>query len=450
MGTKFISRPIKHYLAKLGLALFKGLNVLLKSFFSFLKFILKPFNLILNIFYRYFLLKVYKLFYLLNKLIKKIIPADRVKIVYLFINKYILHVIIILIVVGISFANVFTAETKAEGFGEKSILFALATGETLENKFKEETLEPNQPQVTSYLETETTSVSAPQTVLTDEKAPVEEEELAMAEDSSALVKPELASIEESKQQRNKTLEYLVLEGDTISSIAEKFNISTNTILWENNLSKFSLIKPGQKLSILPTSGISHKVAKGDTLNKLAEKYQADKQKIMDFNKFIDETDLIVGDIVIIPDGQQYYAPVTTTKLASVSQIFNPTKVSVPSGVKMAWPTTARRISQYFNWRHVGLDIDGEFGDPIWAADDGVITKVAYLKYGYGYHVIIDHGGGKSTLYAHFQKIYVTQGQKVTRGTVLGEMGSTGYSTGSHLHLEVRINGKKYNPLNYIR
>ncbi|MFC1598679.1 peptidoglycan DD-metalloendopeptidase family protein [Patescibacteria group bacterium] len=342
-------------------------------------------------------------------------------------------------------------ETRAETFGEKSILFALATGGNLEDEYIEETVESYQPQLTSYLETSTTAVTATQQILTTEEADEEEEELVMTGDSAALVKPEISSIQAAKKYRDKIIEYQVQGGDTIGSIADNFSISSDTVLWANNLSKHSIINPGQLLNILPTTGVSHKVASGDTISKIAKKYQSDNEKIIDFNKLADESDIQVGQIVIIPEGQPYYAPIKpNTQLASLKQIFTPSHINVPTGTKMSWPSYAHRISQYYSWRHLGLDIDGEFGDPIWAAEDGIVTKVAYLKYGYGYHVIVDHGGGKTSLYAHFQKIYVNQGQAVARGDVLGEMGSTGYSTGSHLHLEIRFGSKRYNPLNYIR
>jgi LysM repeat protein len=421
------------------------------SFFSFVKKVLAiPFKGITLFIYKNIIINIYKLFYFISKTFNIIIPSERIRPLYIFLNKYISHIIVILLVVSISFANFFTSETRAEGFGEKSVLFALATGGNMEEQYIEETMESSQHEVTSYLETQTTAVSATQNIYTNEEVSIQEADILIADEGSALVKPEFSSIEASKAHRDKIVEYTVQGGDTIGSIAQNFNISTNTILWSNGLSKYSLIKPEQILTILPTSGISHKVGSGDNLAKIAKKYSADNEKIIEFNKLADASDIQVGQLLIIPEGQPYYAPTPRPKLASVGQIFKPTHVNVPAGSKMAWPTTARRISQYFNWRHHGLDIDGGFGDPIWAADDGVITKVAYLKYGYGYHVIIDHGGGKTTLYAHFQNIYVKQGQRVARGDVLGEMGSTGYSTGSHLHFEVRFGSKKYNPLSYIR
>lgn len=453
MGKKHISRSIKHFFVKFLLTFIKGFNQIIKSFFCFLKkLFLKPIKKILIIFYKLIILNFYKSYYLLGRLIKLIIPSDKIKPVYLFLNKYISHIIIIILVISVSFANFTNTETRAEGFGEKSYLFALATGGNMEDEYIEETLASiEQPAVTSYLNSQTTAVSANQQILTTKEAAKQEDNSVLAGDSSTLVKPEISSMEASKKHRDKPVEYIVQSGNTISSIADKFGISTNTILWENSLSKSSLIKPDQKLTILPTSGVSHKIASGDTIAKIAKKYQAEEEKIIEFNKLADATDIQVGQTIFIPEGQPYYVPIkTNTRLASVKKIFTPTQVSAPTGGKMLWPTTARRISQYYNWRHTGLDIDGDFGDPIWAPEDGVVTKVAYLKYGYGYHVILDHGGGKTTLYAHFQKIYVQPGQTVARGEILGEMGSTGYSTGSHLHFEVRFSGKKYNPLNYIR
>ncbi len=454
MGKKFkyISSQIKYFLIKLLLATIKGFKLTIKSFFNLLKkTILKPLQFLGFIFYKYIIINFYKIYLYLKKIKKIILPSEKIKPIYLFINKYISHIIIILLVATISFANILTPETRAESFGEKSILFALATGSNLEDEYIEETIESIQPKINDYLESKTNAISAPQQILTNEEAIGGENKINIIDYGSAVVKPELASMEASKKQRDKIIEYEVQSGDTISSIAQNFGISTETVLWANNLSKYSLIKPGQNLTILPTSGISHKVASGDNLNKIATKYKANKEKIIEFNKIVDDSDIQVGQTLIIPEGQPYYEPVkSTTSLASIKKIFKPSHVTVSSGKKMAWPTYARRISQYFNWRHRGLDIDGEFGDPIWAADDGVVSKVAYLKYGYGYHVIVDHGGGKSTLYAHFQKIYVQQGQHVARGDVLGEMGSTGYSSGSHLHFEVRFGYNKYNPLSYIR
>jgi len=115
-----------------------------------------------------------------------------------------------------------------------------------------------------------------------------------------------------------------------------------------------------------------------------------------------------------------------------------------------WPTPSHRINQYFRYGHTGLDIDGDFSSPIYASAAGVVSKVAYLNYGYGYHIIITHADGSQTLYGHASKIFVTQGQRVNQGQTIAMVGTTGRSTGTHLHFEIIIDGRKLNPLSYIR
>lgn len=116
---------------------------------------------------------------------------------------------------------------------------------------------------------------------------------------------------------------------------------------------------------------------------------------------------------------------------------------------MNWPAGVRKITQYFSWRHTGLDIAGPLGTPIYAADSGTVEIEGWGS-GYGNQIVINHGGGKKTRYAHLSKFYVEKGEAVTKGQAIAAMGSTGWSTGSHLHFEVIINGTKYNPLNYIK
>ena len=142
---------------------------------------------------------------------------------------------------------------------------------------------------------------------------------------------------------------------------------------------------------------------------------------------------------------------TTKSYTGIEAIKNIVKPAPQKTVanKMAWPTVGNRITQYYSWRHKGLDIANKTGTPLFAADTGTIEFVAWSN-GYGYNIIINHGGGKKTRYAHMSKFYVSKGDSVTKGEAIGEMGSTGWSTGPHIHFEVIINGVKYNPLNYIR
>ena len=116
---------------------------------------------------------------------------------------------------------------------------------------------------------------------------------------------------------------------------------------------------------------------------------------------------------------------------------------------MQWPTPSRRLNQYFKFRHTGIDIDGDVGSPVYAADSGVVESVVYARYGYGYHVVINHGGGRETLYAHNSKIFVKPSKSVKRGQSIAAIGLTGRTTGAHLHFEVIMNGGKRNPLSYL-
>ena len=123
--------------------------------------------------------------------------------------------------------------------------------------------------------------------------------------------------------------------------------------------------------------------------------------------------------------------------------------NVVAGDGFVWPAGVRRISQYYSWRHTGLDIAGPTGTNIYAMDSGVVT-FSGVSNGYGYNILVDHGNGMKTRYAHASKLYVEKGETVTKGQVIMAMGSTGWSTGPHLHFEVIVNGAKKNPLSYIK
>jgi murein DD-endopeptidase MepM/ murein hydrolase activator NlpD len=205
---------------------------------------------------------------------------------------------------------------------------------------------------------------------------------------------------------------------------------------------------------LPTNGVSYKIAKNDTLAKIATKLNSDTAKIIDFNRLVDQSDIQVGQIIIVPEGKPYVAPLPPVKpkLASINQIFKGPVIedNEPDNGKMLWPNGCTRITQYFGWKHTGLDIACPAGTPIRAAEDGVVYLVEYKNTGYGHHIRIDHGGGKATVYGHMTTMYVSVGESVKRGQVIGLEGSTGHSTGPHLHFEVRLNNKVTNPLSYIR
>jgi LysM repeat protein len=254
----------------------------------------------------------------------------------------------------------------------------------------------------------------------------------------------------SEKMRDKIIEYVVVEGDTVSSIAKKFDVSTDTILWQNDLGIRDKIKPGSVLEILPVTGMSRKVQKGDTVYSIAKKYDASPQAIVDFpfNVFTnDETfELAIGQIIIVPDGIKPKATQTTPRIRRIT----PDAGTVVASGQFVWPAGGR-LSQYFAWYHKGLDIANKGRPNIVAADSGRVIVAGWPDgYGYGNRVMIDHGNGYRTLYAHLSTIYVIAGQTVSRGAAIGRMGCTGRCTGTHLHFEVIRNGVYLNPLSVLK
>lgn len=269
----------------------------------------------------------------------------------------------------------------------------------------------------------------------------------------AIVKPGLAATSKGIRPREGIVEYLVLAGDSVSTIAAQFGVSVNTILWENDLSAYSLIRPGDKLRILPMSGVAYSVKRGETLASIALKHGIEQNVILEANKLGSGEVLAVGQKLIIPGGKELYvAPARVARssaAASITDLFKPGNLKSIVSNKLAWPTVGARITQYYSWRHHAVDIANKTGTPIYACDTGVI-EVAGWGTGYGNQIVINHGGGTKSRYGHMSKFYVKKGQTVEKGEVIGLMGSTGNSTGPHLHFEYIINGVKYNPLNYLK
>lgn len=260
-----------------------------------------------------------------------------------------------------------------------------------------------------------------------------------------------------KMERAAVVYHEVKSGETVSSIAQNYGISIATILWSNNLTARSYIRPGDKLKILPTSGVVHKVKRGDTLAKIAKLYSTELEKIIKANKLKEDgSDIVIGEELLIPGGviqapKPVYIPTTRryTQLSSVAA--PPPSISAPAGSGYLWPASVRHITQYFGWRHTGLDIAGPTGSAIYATKNGsVIRSQCGWNGGYGCYIILDHGNGIQTLYAHISHLYVSAGEQVLQGQTIATIGSTGRSTGPHLHFEVRVNGRMQNPLRYIR
>jgi murein DD-endopeptidase MepM/ murein hydrolase activator NlpD len=253
----------------------------------------------------------------------------------------------------------------------------------------------------------------------------------------------------SSKVRDSIIDYDVQSGDTIKSIAAKFGISESTLRWQNGLTS-DKIKEGQTLQILPVTGIAHKVQKGDTVYSIAKKYDSDAQAIADFpfNSFSnDETfELAIGQTVIIPDGVKPTGEGTVTPRP---RQLTPDAGTVVASGQFAWPTNGT-ITQRFAWYHPAIDIANRGMPGVVAADSGRVIAAGWDASGYGNMVLIDHGNGFKTRYAHLSQIAVVAGQSVSRGAAIGRMGSTGHSTGPHTHFEIYLNGVRVNPLNYLR
>ena len=257
--------------------------------------------------------------------------------------------------------------------------------------------------------------------------------------------------------KDKITKYIVKSGDTVSAISKKFGVSVDTILWQNNLRPTSRINPGDALEILPTSGVTYKVKWGQTLGGIAAKYGVEANEILKANGLSDPSSLRANQVLIIPGAKQatYYAQrtyVSAAPVASVAKLFaTPGPSPASSATGMIWPAAARYISQYYSWRHGGLDIAAKTGTALYASDNGVVTvSKCGWNGGYGCYVELDHGTGIRTRYAHASKLLVSVGAQVTKGQTIALMGSTGKSTGPHVHFEVRVNGGRVNPLGYIK
>lgn len=291
------------------------------------------------------------------------------------------------------------------------------------------------------------------------------EETAIAELPSSVLRTSTGDVAFVTEQSEEVLrfrggevtEHTVQEGQTLSQIAQQYNLTVETIRWENNIVKDTDIKPGQRLRVLPMDGVLHKVQKGETVFTIAKKYglgddEAAAQPIISFpfNTFADDNTfaLTTGQHLFIPGGIKPEPRVEAPR--TVARITTPNAGAVSATGQFVWPA-AGYISQGFSWYHKAFDIASRGGGKILAADAGTVLVAGWVdNSGYGNRVIVDHGNGFVTLYAHMSVVRVKVGQTVNKGDVLGDMGSTGRSTGVHLHFEVRKGGALLNPGEFLR
>lgn len=238
----------------------------------------------------------------------------------------------------------------------------------------------------------------------------------------------IGSSESDLSLRKEIIEYTVKEGDNLWSIAANFDISLDTLLWTNDLNKNSLISPGQKLIILPVSGLIHHVQKGETLSEIAEVYKADIDEIFSFND-IEEEKIFAGDILIIPNGVMPLKTYTAPQVPLASSYFI---CPIPSPC---------RISQRLHWYNAIDFSNDKCGEPVYAAAGGTVQRTGYGTVS-GNFVRIEHPNGVITAYGHLSKILVYPSQRVSQGEMIGYTGYSGYTipagpAGCHLHFEVR-------------
>ncbi len=274
---------------------------------------------------------------------------------------------------------------------------------------------------------------------------------AQGESESVLAPEDIFHTRKSEKPRDEILEYTVQKGDTVSTIAKRFQIDADTIRWENNLSNDS-ITVGDTLKILPVSGMAHKVERGDTVYSIARKYDANPQAIVDFpfNDFANPQtfSLVEGQIVIVPDGVKPEERTSTPR--QPRYVASAGNEAVVGG--FAWPVRGT-MNQYYSWYHRAVDLGAPVGTPILAATNGTVSEVYTSGWngGYGVHVIVSGSNGYTTLYAHMSSVNVAVGQSVSAGqTVLGWVGMTGRTTGPHLHFEVRGASGGLDPMAFLR
>ncbi|WP_448590619.1 peptidoglycan DD-metalloendopeptidase family protein [Thermoflexus hugenholtzii] len=263
-----------------------------------------------------------------------------------------------------------------------------------------------------------------------------------------------------ERPRRGIITYTVQAGDTLFGIAEKFKLRPETILWANYdvlQDDPHMLEIGQVLNIPPVDGVLHVVKEGETLEAIAKKYNVTSEAIRnaEWNGLMEGGEPQVGQVLIVPGGTRPFAGWTPPRQAYVVVAGGkrlpsgacPSVQVPPLGTgSFVWPVNSRWRSGYdFTAYHPGVDFAGRLGDPVYAADAGTVVYAGWSTVGYGNLIVLDHGNGYQTYYAHLSAIFVGCGQQVAKGATIGLVGSTGRSTGPHLHFEIRGPGGFVNP-----
>ncbi len=286
--------------------------------------------------------------------------------------------------------------------------------------------------------------------------PLPEEETIPIIDDSAILPTSgpagtLADVEYLNTTNSKIETYIVREGDNLGKIAKMFGVTTNTIAWANDV-RGGLIKPGQTLLILPISGIKHKIRSGDTLSKIASEYSGNVEDILKYNNISEDTKLVAGEEIIIPDGKIKSIPVVASKSSQNTTQRASRGLPNYSGYYIKPAINVRR-TQASHGYYGAIDfapLSRTSGtEPILASAGGVVTIAKYTGWngGYGKMIVIDHPNGTQTVYGHCHNVFVEEGDTVYQGQTIGTIGNTGKVIplptrnnphgGTHLHFEIR-------------
>lgn len=255
-----------------------------------------------------------------------------------------------------------------------------------------------------------------------------------------------------KKERRDVTKYAVKPGDNVSVIAARFGVTPDSVIWANGKLEDNpdALTVGQELLIPPISGVLHLVAKGETVQSIAIRFKADPQSIFSdpFNQTIHDfssspPQLAVDAYIMVPGGSKPIVVRQVTYSATTPQ------TAIKGGGNFQWPTAAC-ISQFYYARHPGIDLANSKGTAVVAADGGFVEFVGWDNSGYGNMILVNHGNGAITRYAHLSAFAVVRGASVKKGQLIGRMGSTGRSTGPHLHFELIVNGVHRNPVGIVK
>ncbi len=254
-----------------------------------------------------------------------------------------------------------------------------------------------------------------------------------------------------ERSREEISKYVVKGGDTIYGIAYQFGLAPETILWSNPELEDNphWLGVGQEIRILPMDGIYHQVGGNDTIEAIASAYKVKPEAIINYPlNELDSPDMLIqlGQWLVVPGGRKPFVPMAVTSLVNYSANV-PQGALVGTGI-LGWPVVGRISQGYFNY-HQALDIESPIGTAILSVDSGFVAASGFDGSGYGNIVVIDHGNGLQSVYAHLKTSYVDVGDSVSKGQTIGEVGMTGRSTGPHLHLEIRQGSIRLNPISFL-